>query len=96
LHDLQKDTTIMISIDPRTKKGGGGSKPSISTEGTRIAFYSAVPLVSEDNNGFWDIYLWEKGNSKLKRVGLTNDHKERNQGSESANRVVAPAISGNG
>ena len=29
-------------------------------------------------------------------MSLTADHKERNQGSESANRVVAPAISGNG
>ena len=96
LRDLQKDTTIMISIDPKTKKGGGGSKPSISSDGTRIAFYSTVPLVPDDNNGFWDIYLWEKNNPKLKRVSLTNDHKERNQGSESANRVVAPSISGNG
>jgi len=52
--------------------------------------------VPDDNNGFWDIYLWEKNNPKLKRVSLTNDHKERNQGSESANRVVAPSISGNG
>ena len=96
LRDLQKDTTIMISIDPKTKKGGGGSKPSISSDGTRIAFYSTATLVPDDNNGYWDIYLWEKNNKKLKRVSLTNDHQERNQGSESANRIVAPAISGNG
>lgn len=38
----------------------------------------------------------EKNNSKLKRVSLTSDHKERNQGTESANRIVSPAISGNG
>jgi hypothetical protein len=87
----------MISIDPRAKKGGGGSKPSISYDGSRVAFYShSETLVSNDNNGLWDIFLWEKDNPKLKRISLTNDHKERNQGSESANRVVAPAISGNG
>ena len=96
LRDLQKDTTIMISIDPQARKGGGGSKPSISGDGNRIAFYSTATLVPDDNNGFWDIYLWDRNTKKLKRVSLTNDHKERNQGSESANRIVAPAISGNG
>ena len=97
LRDMLLDTTIMISIDPKTKKGGGGSKPSISYDGSRVAFYSHTgTLVSNDNNGLWDIFLWEKGIKALKRISLTSDHKERNQGNESANRVVAPAISGNG
>jgi Tol biopolymer transport system component len=97
LRDLQKNTTIMISIDPFALTGGGGSKPSISYDGNRIAFYSHTStLVSNDNNGIWDIFLWEKNISKLRRVSLTADGKERNQGNESANRIVAPAISGNG
>jgi len=97
LRDMVLDTTIMISIDPKTKKGGGGSKPSISFDGNRIAFYSHTgTLVPYDNNGLWDIFLWEKNTKPLKRISLTSDHKERNQGNESANRVVAPAISGNG
>jgi len=97
LRDMLLDTTIMISIDPKTKKGGGGSKPSISYDGSRIAFYSHTEtLVPNDNNGIWDIFLWEKNIKPLKRISLTSDHKERNQGNESANRVVAPAISGNG
>ena len=97
LRDLQKDTTIMISVDPVAGKGGGGSRPSISYDGNRIAFYShTATLVTDDNNGFWDIFLWEQSKSKLKRVSLTADGKERNQGTESANRIVSPAISGNG
>jgi hypothetical protein len=97
IRDLLQNTTTMISIDPKAKKGGGGSKPSITYDGSRIAFYSHTEtLVPDDNNGLWDIFLWEKDNPKLKRISLTNDHKERNQGSESANRIVAPAISGNG
>jgi len=97
LRDLQKGSTIMISIDPSVGKGGGGSKPSISFDGNRIAFYSHTnTLVSGDNNGIWDIFLWEKGKSQLKRISLTADHKERNQGTESANRIVSPSISGNG
>ncbi len=97
LRDLQKGTTIMISIDPLAHKGGGGSKPSISHDGNRIAFYSHTStLVPNDNNGIWDIFLWEKNKALLKRVSLTADGKEREQGNESANRVVSPAISGNG
>jgi hypothetical protein len=97
LHDLKKGTTIMISIDPIKQTGGGGSRPSISYDGNRVAFYSNTNmLVTDDNNGIWDIFLWEKDISKLKRISLTADGKERNQGNESANRVVSPAISGNG
>jgi Tol biopolymer transport system component len=97
LYDVQQDNSIMISIDPITRKGGGGSKPSISHDGNRIAFYSHTEtLVADDKNGFWDIFLWEKNSPVFKRVSLTADGKERNQGSESANRIVSPAISGNG
>jgi hypothetical protein len=97
LRDLRLDTTVMISTDPKAKKGGGGSRPSISYDGSRIAFYSHTStLVTNDNNGIWDIFLWEKNIKTLKRISLTSDHKERNQGNESANRVVAPSISGNG
>jgi len=97
LRDLQAEMTIMISVDPGTKQGGGGSNPSISYDGNRIAFYSHTStLVPNDNNGLWDIFLWEKDKKPLKRISLTSDGKERDQGSESANRIVAPAISGNG
>lgn len=97
LRDLQSNMTTMISIDPKARKGGGGSNASISWDGSRIAFYSHTgTLVANDNNGFWDIFLWDKKNPKLKRVSLTADHKERNQGEESANRIVVPSISGNG
>lgn len=97
LRDMKSGITTMISIDPIAKKGGGGSNASISYDGSRIAFYSHTPtLVAADNNGFWDIFLWEKDAKKLKRISLTADGKERNQGTESANRIVAPAISGDG
>ena len=97
LYDVEKDNSVMISIDPISRKGGGGSKPSISHDGNRIAFYShTATLVPNDNNGLWDIFLWEKNIPTLKRISLTADGKERNQGTESANRIVAPSISGNG
>ena len=97
LRDMASKTTIMISVDPSSKKGGGGSRASISSDGKRIAFYSHTStLVSDDKNNLWDIFLWEENNPKLKRVSLTADGKERNQGEESSNRIVSPSISGNG
>lgn len=97
LRDLKSQSTIMISIDPNTKNGGGGSNASISYDGTRIAFYSHTrSLVTADKNELWDIFLWKKEDKNLSRISLTADGKERNQGIESANRIVSPAISGNG
>ena len=97
LRDMQLNTTIMISIDPSSKKGGGGSNASIAYDGKRMAFYSQTStLVSDDKNGLWDIFLWEQNNPQLKRISLTADGRERNQGEESVNRIVSPSISGNG
>ena len=97
LRDMQLSTAIMISVDPKSKKGGGGSNASIAYDGKRMAFYSQTStLVSDDKNGLWDIFLWEEKNPQLKIISLTADGKERNQGEESVNRIVAPSISGNG
>ncbi len=89
----------LISLDYKTKKAAGGSRPSISLVGgdsTRIAFHSASPnLVPGDKNDFWDIFLYSK-NKPLKRISLTYNKAERNQGDESATRDVKPSISGNG
>lgn len=89
----------LVSVDYKTKKGAGGSRPSISMvagDSTKIAFHSASPnLVAGDNNNFWDIFLYSK-NKPLKRISLTYNGEERNQGNESATRDVKPSISGNG
>jgi hypothetical protein len=44
----------------------------------------------------WDIFLYDSSRPKLKRLTLTSEGGERDQGSESISRVVAPSISGNG
>ena len=96
LKDIRTGSIQIISVDEKTKKGGGGSVPSISEDGSRIAFCNYSPLIAEDKNNLWDIYVWERGNPKLKRVSTTIERSERNQGDDSASRVVAPTISGNG
>ena len=89
----------LVSMDYKTRKGAGGSRPSISMvagDSTKIAFHSASPdLVPGDKNNFWDIFLYSK-NKPLKRITLTYNGEERNQGTESATRDVKPSISGNG
>lgn len=96
LKDMQNGTVTLISRNPKTGKGGGGSRGSISADGNRIAFYNYFPLTADDKNTLWDIYVWERGNSKLKRISLTSFGTERDQGTESSSRVITPAISGNG
>jgi Tol biopolymer transport system component len=96
LKDMRSGSVTLISRDEKTKKGGGGSRPSISEDGTRIAFYNYFPLISSDKNNLWDIYLWDARNPKLKVVSNTATGAPREQGDESASRVVAPSISGDG
>ncbi|MEJ8842474.1 hypothetical protein WG954_08765 [Lacibacter sp. H375] len=97
LRDIQKGKTEMISVDPVAKTGGNGYKGSISFDGARISFCSpSGTLVTNDNNNLWDIFLWQRGQSGLKRISMTHDGKEKNGGTESASRQVASSISGNG
>jgi len=97
LHTLNDQKTEMISIDPVLKSGGNGYKGSISFDGNRISFCSSSnTLVPNDNNGLWDIFLWERGMQAFKRISMTANGSERNGGTESASRQVASTISGNG
>lgn len=94
----QDGATDFISKDYESSKAAGGSSvPSISEDGTKIAFCAYTNrLVKGDNNNLWDIFLWQSGTAGLKRISLTSTGAERNQGTESASRVVAPSISGDG
>jgi Tol biopolymer transport system component len=88
--------TTLVSRDAQGK-GVGGARPAISEDGNRLAFWSAAAtLVAGDVNGLWDIFVHDQAGASLQRVSLTSSGGERDQGSESASRVVAPAISGNG
>lgn len=95
--NVQTGEIILISKDPKTGKGVGGNKPSISEDGSRIAFCSySDKLTDGDNNKLWDIFVWERVTNSIKRISFTATGEERNQGDESASRIVAPAISGDG
>lgn len=75
----------------------GGEHPALSEDGNRLAFYSfSSEIVSGDTNLLWDIFVYDATTGAKQRVSLTSTGAERDQGSESSSRVVAPAISGNG
>jgi Tol biopolymer transport system component len=77
--------------------GTGGDAPAISEDGNRIAFWSfSSQIVAGDTNGLWDIFVYQHDTGTRRRVSLRADGGERNQGTDSASRLVWPAISGNG
>lgn len=93
--DLTTGTNTLVSIN-----GSGpqeGNHPVLSDDGNRLAFSTFWPLLASDANNLWDIYVYDHAAAvKLSRVSLTSTGDERNQGTDSASRSVAPAISGDG
>jgi Tol biopolymer transport system component len=97
VHDLSSGSTVFITKDYETGKAAGGYSPTISDDGTKVAFCAfSYRLTANDNNNLWDIFLWQRGKPGLKRISMTAAGGERNQGYESSSRVVYPALSGNG
>jgi Tol biopolymer transport system component len=95
--DVGSGRTEFITKDYETGKAGSGYAPSISDDGSRIAFCSySYRLIKNDNNNLWDIFLWQRGMPGLKRISMTSTGGERNLGDESSSRVVWPSISGDG
>ena len=92
---LDTGVTELISRKPGGQ-AASGSSPSLSHDGTRLAFYSfSADIVSPDINPvLWDIFLWEAGTFTQLTKGQGGT--PRQQGDESASRIVAPTISGDG
>ncbi len=97
VHDIRSGSTIFITKDFETGKAAGGYSPTISDDGTKVAFCAWTGrLVNADKNNLWDIFLWQRGQSGLKRISVPSVGAERDQGTESSSRVVYPNISGDG
>jgi Tol biopolymer transport system component len=94
--DVLAATNTLVSANG-AGTGVGGDAPMLSEDGNRLVFWSfAADLVTGDTNGLWDIFVYQHSTGSQRRVSLRADGGERNQGSESASRLVWPAISGNG
>lgn len=97
VRDLLTGTNTLVSVTP-SGASASGRNPSISADGSRIAFYSYnSTLVADDTNGVWDIFVYDRNaNPKVKRVSISTGGAQRNQGNESASRITEPTISGDG
>jgi Tol biopolymer transport system component len=94
--DRNAGTNLLVSRSA-AGQGVGGQFPALSEDGNRLAFWSISPqLTANDTNGLWDIFVYQHDTGSLRRVSLTDSGGERNGGTESAGRNVAPALSGNG
>jgi Tol biopolymer transport system component len=93
--DLASGTNTLISKNA-SGVAVGGSWPSLSEDGNRMAFHSYALVLPGDANGLWDVFVHDHAAGTTQRVSLTSAGGERNQGNESASRVVAPVISGDG
>src|SRR4030095_13902325 len=68
LKDISAGNIELLTIDSRTGKAAGGSSPSISDDGSKVAFCSsASSLVENDKNGLWDIFVYDNSSPNLKR-----------------------------
>lgn len=98
--DLATDERTLVSVAAVGEDvglGGGGDQASISADGSRIAFWSfGAELAAGDTNGIWDVFMYDRADGSVRRVSVTSTGGERDQGTESASRIVSPTISGDG
>ena len=92
VHDNQTGYTTRVSVDDNGMQADGASyRPSISSDGRYIAFYTeAGNLVPGDTNGAQDVIVADRLSGATKRVSVAGGGAEGNADS------VRPALSGDG
>jgi Tol biopolymer transport system component len=84
-------TTERVSVDSAGTEGNNASiYPSISADGRYVAFQSNADLVTNDTNGFTDIFVRDRLAETTIRVSLHTD------GTEGEGPSLDPSISTNG
>lgn len=89
VHDRTNHTTERVSLSSSGVQANGESYyPTISADGRYVAFMStATNLVSNDNNGFYDVFVYDRQNDTVMR--LSTDAA----GNQGNNYSTYPAIS---
>lgn len=88
--DRQAQTTTVISRDAAFAPGSApSSRPSVSADGSIVAFQSDASLVTEDTDGATDVYLWDAAFGQVQLVS-------RRLGGGSNGESRNPAVSGDG
>jgi Tol biopolymer transport system component len=92
IHDRQTGTTERVSVASNgTQANQGSFSPAISDDGRFIAFSSSASnLVSNDYNGFQDVYIHDRQTGTTEQVSVAYD------GTQTNNSSGEPSISGDG
>jgi Tol biopolymer transport system component len=92
IRDRSAGTTELISVSSDEIQGDDGSfGPAITPDGRYVAFWSeASNLVSDDTNGFLDVFVRDRLLGTTERISVTSNEAQGNSGSN------YPAISANG
>jgi Tol biopolymer transport system component len=91
VHDQQTGETSLISVAYNGVQANGGSDgPSISTDGRYVAFASfANNLISEDNNGAADAFVYDRQTGYTSLVSIAFDGMQSNSHSYYGGRSVS-------
>ena len=92
VNDRQSGTTKLISIGfdgaPANERN---TSPSISSDGRYVVFYSnASNLVNDDNNGYTDVFVYDRQTDQTELVSVSSD------GTQGNTNTFSRSISGNG
>lgn len=94
LRNMQSGQTQRISPPSGTASSNcansGSQQPSISYDGSRVAFESDQPLAAGDANGLSDVYLWQSGATALQRISIGSN------GADTSAPAFGAKLSGNG
>ena len=91
VHDRQSGETTRVAQSTKGGKGKDHSHLSISSDGRYVAFESFVDgLVPDDNNGFGDIFVYDRDLGQITRVSVSSTGVSANGKSH------GPYISSNG
>ncbi len=89
--DRQTRTTAIASHDQSGASGNASSsRPSVSADGSFVAFESEARLLTADGNNRADVYAWQRATGALELVSLAPGSAQANGASHE------PSISGDG
>jgi PKD repeat protein len=93
LHDRQTGQTTRVSVaSDGTQADGDSGLPFISADGRYVAFWSSASnLVSEDTNGYPDIFVHDRQTGQTTRVSVASDGTQAN-----SDTTGYPSISADG
>jgi Ca2+-binding RTX toxin-like protein len=93
VYDTVANTTRRVSVATDGTQGNNGSyNPSISADGSYVAFYSnAINLVSVDTNDTYDIFVYDTVANTTRRVSVDDNNTQGNGTS-----YAPPSISADG